>query len=104
MRLTMLGHSCARLEAGGRTLVIDPGTFSDRSALDGADAVLVTHEHPDHFDIELIRAALAAKPALELWSNPSVTAALEDVGRRAHAVAAGDTIEPAGLSVVIRGE
>jgi len=49
MRFTKLGHSCVRLDKDGAVLVIDPGTFSDAAgALDGATAVMVTHEHPDH--------------------------------------------------------
>jgi L-ascorbate metabolism protein UlaG (beta-lactamase superfamily) len=31
-------------------LVIDPGIWSESAALDGADAVLLTHEHVDHVD------------------------------------------------------
>ena len=104
MHLTMLGHSCMRLEAGGRTLVIDPGIFSDRSALDGADAVLVTHEHADHFDADFIRGAMAANPALELWSNASVAGGLADLGDRVHVAAAGDVVDPAGFSVAVQGE
>ena len=45
MRLRKLGHACVRLEQAGVTLVIDPGSFSAPDALDGANAVLITHEH-----------------------------------------------------------
>ena len=60
MRLTKLGHSCVRLDKDGAILVIDQGGWSDpAAALDGAAAVLVTHEHPDHLDADAIRAALS---------------------------------------------
>jgi L-ascorbate metabolism protein UlaG (beta-lactamase superfamily) len=49
MRITKFGHACVRVEHDGTTVVLDPGVFTDRSALDGADAVLITHEHPDHY-------------------------------------------------------
>ncbi|WP_193605758.1 MBL fold metallo-hydrolase [Nocardioides dongkuii] len=49
MRITKFGHACVRLEHAGTTIVLDPGMFTDREALDGADAVLITHEHPDHY-------------------------------------------------------
>ena len=45
MRITKFGHACVRLEHGGQALVVDPGSFTEREALDGATAVLVTHEH-----------------------------------------------------------
>jgi len=64
MRLTKFGHACVRLEDGDRRLVIDPGTYTEPAALTGADAVLVTHEHADHADVDQLAAACAANPAL----------------------------------------
>ncbi|MFD0820731.1 MBL fold metallo-hydrolase [Micromonospora zhanjiangensis] len=51
MRITKYTHSCVRVEAGGRVLVVDPGTWSEPAALSGAVAVLVAHEHADHVDV-----------------------------------------------------
>jgi L-ascorbate metabolism protein UlaG (beta-lactamase superfamily)/catechol 2,3-dioxygenase-like lactoylglutathione lyase family enzyme len=55
MRLTRWSHSCVVLESGGRRLVVDPGVWSEAQPLDEADAVLVTHEHSDHVDVERVR-------------------------------------------------
>ena len=63
MKLTKKSHACVRLEKDGRTLVIDPGVFSEEDAAVGADAILVTHEHPDHFNEGRLRAGLEANPA-----------------------------------------
>jgi L-ascorbate metabolism protein UlaG (beta-lactamase superfamily) len=52
MRITKYTHACVRLEHGGRVLVIDPGVWSTDVPLDDADAVLVTHEHADHVDVD----------------------------------------------------
>ena len=49
MRITKFGHACVRVEHAGTTVVLDPGVFTDVAALDAADAVLITHEHPDHY-------------------------------------------------------
>jgi L-ascorbate metabolism protein UlaG (beta-lactamase superfamily) len=56
MRITKLGHACVRIEYDGGVVVVDPGGFTEREAVDGATAVLVTHEHADHLDVENLRA------------------------------------------------
>ena len=72
MKLTKMSHSCVRLEKDGQTLVLDPGAFSEEDAALGADAILVTHEHLDHFSEERLRTALDANPAAEIWTLKSV--------------------------------
>ena len=104
MRFTKLGHSCVRLEKDGAVLVIDPGLFSDAAAaLDGASALLVTHEHPDHLDADAIRAALSSEPALILWANQSICAQFSDFGDRVREVRHGDALSVAGFSVHVYG-
>lgn len=56
MRLTKFGHSGVRIEHTTTTVVLDPGMWTQREAVEGVDAVLITHEHPDHFDVEHLRA------------------------------------------------
>ncbi len=105
MRFTKLGHSCVRLEKDGAVLVIDPGTFTDAAAaLDGATAVLITHEHPDHIDGAAVRAALAGNTGLTLWANPSVAGQFGEFGARVHQARAGDALDVAGFSVHVHGE
>jgi L-ascorbate metabolism protein UlaG (beta-lactamase superfamily) len=104
MRLTKLGHACVRIERDGRTLVIDPGGFSEPDAAAGADAVLITHEHPDHLDEGRLRSALESNPALEIWTNPSVVALLGGTGAAVHAVGHGDAFSAAGFDVQAHGE
>lgn len=50
-RIIRYTHSCVRIERDGTVLVVDPGIWSEPSALRGADAVLITHEHTDHIDV-----------------------------------------------------
>ena len=104
MELTKHGHACVALSDGERRIVIDPGGWTEPAALDGATAVLVTHEHPDHFAPERLRAALEADPALEVWTNKSVAAQLEGLGTRVHVVGNGDAVSVAGVDVTVHGE
>ncbi|GAA0738358.1 MBL fold metallo-hydrolase [Dactylosporangium roseum] len=103
MRITKYTHACLRLEHGGGVLVIDPGVFSEPESLDGADAVLITHEHFDHIDIEKLRAAAARQPALTVYTHPDVEAQLVDLDAEKFAVAPGDTFVAAGMTVRARG-
>jgi L-ascorbate metabolism protein UlaG (beta-lactamase superfamily) len=100
MRLTKFSHSCVRVDNGSYGLVIDPGVLSEaREALIGASAVLVTHEHPDHVDVEALREAAGANPALRIWAPSSVSGQFVDLGDRVTTVSVGETFEAAGLSV-----
>jgi L-ascorbate metabolism protein UlaG (beta-lactamase superfamily) len=103
MRLTKLGHACVRLEKDGSRLVIDPGVWSGAGALAGADAVLVTHEHPDHLDADAVRGALAANPGLQLWTNAAVASQLGDLAAQVHAVSHGDSFTAAGFEIHVYG-
>jgi L-ascorbate metabolism protein UlaG (beta-lactamase superfamily) len=96
MRLTKYGHACVRLEDGDRVLVIDPGTLSEMEALSGATAVLITHEHEDHVDVDKLEAARKTNPALTVHTHAALAATLGD---GVTAVAAGDTFTAAGFTV-----
>jgi L-ascorbate metabolism protein UlaG (beta-lactamase superfamily) len=104
MRLTKLGHACVRIEHQDTTVVIDPGAFTEADAARGADAVLITHEHMDHFAEDRLRAAVADNPALRIWANRSVAAMLDGIGARVSVVGDGDAFDIDGLSVSVHGE
>ena len=100
--ISSLGHSCIRLEKDGHVLVLDPGGFSDPAALDGAGAVLVTHEHVDHVVPDRLAAALGAAPQLQVWAPGPVVEQLVAAGgpaARLHTVTEGDTFTAAGFEV-----
>ncbi|MEV5843519.1 MBL fold metallo-hydrolase [Streptomyces sp. NPDC051985] len=105
MKLTRGGHACIRLERDGVVIVVDPGNYSDPRVLDGAHAVLVTHEHPDHFDEPVLRAAAASDPALRIWANRSVAGRLDGLGGgRVHVIGDGDSFDIDGIGVQAHGE
>lgn len=103
MLLTKFGHACVRVEKDGRRLVIDPGGLTAPEALDGADAVLVTHEHFDHFSEQTLRAAVERDPALRIWTNGSVAGQLDGLGTRVTRVGEGEAFAAAGFEVTVHG-
>ena len=105
MKLTKMSHACVRLEKDGQTLVLDPGAFSEEHAALGADAILVTHEHLDHFSEDRLRAALDANPATQIWTLKSVAEKISTAfPGRVHTVGHGDTFTAAGFDVQVHGE
>ncbi|CAL9655989.1 MBL fold metallo-hydrolase [Streptomyces cellulosae] len=105
MKLTKHAHACVSLEKDGTRLVVDPGTFTPDAAeaVAQADAVLITHEHFDHFDEQVVAAALEARPGLHVYGTAAVAAALGSHDGRVHVVAAGDTFRVGSVTVGVHG-
>ncbi|WP_422750413.1 MBL fold metallo-hydrolase [Micromonospora sp. WMMD1219] len=98
MQVTKYAHSCLRLEHDGAVLVVDPGVFSDPAALDGADAVLVTHEHPDHVDVGALARALERRP-VPVHGPASLAGVLGDAAEALVTVEPGQSFTVAGVPV-----
>jgi L-ascorbate metabolism protein UlaG (beta-lactamase superfamily) len=93
VRLTKLGHACLLVEDGDARLLLDPGTFSSGfEALDGLTGVLVTHQHPDHLDVDRLQPLLAQNPDARLHTDEASAAQLAEQGVEATAVHDGDTL------------
>jgi L-ascorbate metabolism protein UlaG (beta-lactamase superfamily) len=105
IKLTKKGHACVRLEQDGEVLVIDPGTFSEEDAAAGAQAILITHEHLDHFNEDRLRVALEANPGAQIWTLRSVAEQVSSAfPGRVHTVGEGDTFTAAGFDVEVHGQ
>jgi len=104
MLLTWLGHSCFRLEKDGFVAIIDPGIVAPANALDDADAVLITHQHADHFLPSLIAGRLKTRPGLPIWTNKDVAALLDGSGATVHVIGPGDAFTVGGIKVHGHGE
>lgn len=73
MRITHLGHAAVLVETDDARILIDPGNLSAAwHQLTDLDAVLVTHQHPDHLDPDHIGALLTANPAATVLVEPSI--------------------------------
>jgi L-ascorbate metabolism protein UlaG (beta-lactamase superfamily) len=93
MRITHLGHSCLLLDYDDARILVDPGVFSaDIEFAEGVDAVLVTHQHPDHIDVERLPAVLRASPGARVLVEPSTVDVLSTAGIPASPFAAGDRV------------
>jgi len=104
VQLTKYTHACVRLDDGDRSLVIDPGSFSEVSeALDGVHDVLITHEHPDHVDAEALTRAVGYDSSLRIWAPAAVAAQLGDLGDHVSTVGPSESFRAAGFAVTTHG-
>ena len=79
MRVTKQEHACLILESSGKTLVIDPGVFT--TALVGLHdvvAVVITHEHGDHWTAEQFTHILDGNPGVKFYGPEGVAIAATD--------------------------
>ncbi|HZP15176.1 MAG TPA: MBL fold metallo-hydrolase [Nocardioides sp.] len=101
-RVTKFGHSCVRIESGAARIVIDPGMFTDVGAVDGATAILITHEHPDHWTAEHLLASDAPVITIQAVAD-KIRAESPEAYERVQVIAPGETVD-VGLPVTAVGE
>ena len=102
MRITKFGHACVRVEHDGVSILVDPGVFTGAEALERADAVLVTHEHPDHLHLDHLRA-LDCPVHTVAGVAERIAAEAPDLAGRVHVVTPGERFD-AGVPVTAVGE
>ena len=70
VRITPLNHASTRIEAGGKTIYLDPAKPVDFSKAPKADLILITDIHGDHMDPESVAAL--SKAGTEIISSAAV--------------------------------
>jgi len=78
MKVTKYSHACLVVEKENQSLVIDPGVWSsDFVAPSNVVGVVVTHEHPDHCDIEKLRKLAEKNPEVKIYAHQDVVEKLD---------------------------
>lgn len=76
MKLIKREHSCLVLERAGATLIVDPGSFTlPLPDVHDVVAVVITHEHPDHWTPGHLRRILDVSPDARIFGPAGVVAA-----------------------------
>lgn len=83
------------VDSGSARLLFDPGTLSAGfEELRDLDAILITHQHPDHLDVDRLPALVEANPGVTLVADPA--SAEEQIAKLALTVTVarpGDALE-----------
>jgi L-ascorbate metabolism protein UlaG (beta-lactamase superfamily) len=84
--ITKLVHACLLVESSGNRNLIDPGIFTwqderfDLSMVEGVDRILITHEHADHVNANLVQAILERSNNAKVETTPSLQRILGEQG------------------------
>lgn len=98
MRVTKYEHAALRIDQGGDTLLIDPGSFTTPfDDLSNVVGVVITHEHPDHWTPEHLDRILRAAPGTPIFAPAGVAAIAADY--EITVVAPGDTRTAGGFAL-----
>jgi L-ascorbate metabolism protein UlaG (beta-lactamase superfamily) len=103
MKVTKLEHAALLVETAGKTLIIDPGNLTTPITEPGnAVAIVITHEHPDHWTPEQLTRIFAKNPGIPIFGPAGVAAAAADF--EVTVVADGATVEIGPFTLQFFGE
>ncbi len=103
MEITKYGHACFTVKKNDKILVVDPGGFStDFVSPDNVVAVVITHDHYDHFDRDQLAGIIDKNPSALIIGPQEVVETIEVFETRA--VSAGDSVVVDGFDLSFYGE
>jgi L-ascorbate metabolism protein UlaG (beta-lactamase superfamily) len=103
MKVTKHEHACLVIEKGGSALIVDPGAFTmPLGDLLGVVAVVITHEHGDHWTPEQLQRILDRNPGARILGPAGVAAAA--TGFTVEVVRHGDEIKIEPFDLKFFGE
>lgn len=102
MNIVKYEHACFTVEKDGQILVVDPGEFAtDFIPPEKVVAIVITHEHFDHFDIEQLTAIFDKNPDAVVFGPEAVTSKLEALAT--HPVMTGDVVQAGPFTLEFHG-
>jgi L-ascorbate metabolism protein UlaG (beta-lactamase superfamily) len=79
MKIIKFEHACFVVEEGDKSLVVDPGAYTtDMEVPASVVAIVVTHEHADHMNKDLIKAITDKNPDAVIVGHQDVTSKLTE--------------------------
>ncbi|WP_341578387.1 MBL fold metallo-hydrolase [Microbacterium schleiferi] len=105
MDITRYGQSALLIEEQGTRILIDPGSLSGEHvfALDRLDALLLTHDHPDHLDPDGVARLVARSPDALVLAPAEVLDALPVGADRAIPVSDGQAYRVGAVDIEVVG-
>jgi L-ascorbate metabolism protein UlaG (beta-lactamase superfamily) len=102
MKVTKYEHATLVISSQDKQLVIDPGVFLTPPDFSDTVAVVITHEHADHWTDQNLRLLLEKSPDAKIYAPQGVATAAS--GFEVTVVKAGDVIEAEPFTLEFFGE
>ncbi|MBV9349413.1 MAG: MBL fold metallo-hydrolase [Patescibacteria group bacterium] len=99
MKITKYGHACLLVQIGQVKILVDPGVWNPLPDISELDAILITHEHPDHCDIVQVKALLERHKHAEVITHDAVAKKIGEAGIAAKRIEPGQEIDVLGLKI-----
>ena len=73
MLITKHGHACLEITKEGKTLIVDPGSYTEQMGTQkDVSAIIVTHKHDDHCYEDQLDAILKLNPDAVIYGTAEV--------------------------------
>ena len=103
MKITKFEHACMVIQKGTSSLIIDPGAFTTPlTDITGVVAIVITHEHADHWTPEQLKRILERNPDALILGPGGVVAAATDF--KVERVTHGEELEVGDFRLSFFGE
>jgi len=102
MKVTKYEHATLLVSIGDDNLIIDPGVFLSLADFSKVLAVVITHEHQDHWTPDQLNRVLEKSPDARILGPAGVAKAA--AGFDIEVVKAGDTVEVGPFTLAFFGE
>ncbi len=102
MKLTKFEHACFVVEDNGRKVVVDPGAYTtDFVVPDNVSAIVITHNHADHLNKDLLVEIIAKNPEAIIVGHQETVGDLHD--HKLQTVTANEGIDIDGFKLEFYG-
>ena len=102
MKVTKYEHSTLLVSIGDDNLIIDPGVFLSLADFSRVLAVVITHEHQDHWTPDQLNRILERSPDAKILGPAGVAKAASDFD--VQIVEAGDTVQVEPFTLTFFGD
>ena len=100
MKIKKIGHCCLVVDINGQKIMTDPGSFSSAQKNEtGIGLILYTHEHTDHYHLEILKEVLKNNPDAKIITNSSVGKLLTEAGIDFSKVEDGESFDFNGVKI-----